>query len=82
MKYWLLVAAGGFMAAFAVFVELRHKQIWERYESRYRRPESDLMHKLTRPSMGVYRANIYIVWPVALALGVWIVVYGLRKLLI
>ena len=80
MNDWLWVAAGSLLAAFSLFVELRHKQIWARYERRYRRPKSALVYKLTRPNMAVYRANIYIVWPMALALGLWIVASGVREL--
>lgn len=66
----LLVLMGVFLVGVALFVEARHEHIWRRYKKQFRRPDSELMHQLTRPHDLVYKFNVYILWPLLFLLGI------------
>ena len=74
---WTFIFAGAFCAIFALYVELRHKSIWERSTHSYRRSTSILVHTLIRPSKISYRVNVFFIWPIVFALGVWSVMMGI-----
>lgn len=77
MIAWILITAGATCAIFSLYVELRHKAIWERSTRNYQRPASALIHTLTRPSKISYRINIFLIWPVTFVLAIWSVIIGI-----
>lgn len=71
-----LVMFGIFFMVMAIVVEIQHKTIWQRSLSHYKRPTSQLIHVLTRPSMTSYKLNRFFIWPLIFLIGIWCISEG------
>jgi hypothetical protein len=68
-----LVAIGVALVFLALLVEIEHRVIWKHYKKNYRKHKNKTMHRLLKPYDWVYKVNIYVVWPLVLVLGVYLI---------
>ncbi len=73
-----LVAIGALLMLIALLVEIEHKVIWKNYKKSYHKHQNELVDKLLKPNIWVYRLNIYIVWPLVLILGAAVIYINLQ----
>lgn len=69
----MVILTGTALVMIALFVELEHKVIWKNYKKHYHPHKNELVDKLLRPNRTVYALNIYVVWPLVLVLGLYII---------
>ncbi len=81
MNGWLYIAIGSLMTSFSLHTEWRHKIIWERSKRNYQKPNSRFLDYLFRPSEASYRANVFIIWPSVLLLGICCLTFGVLDIL-
>lgn len=73
-----LVAIGALLVLVALLVEIEHKIIWKNYKKSYHKHKNKTVDTLLKPNEWVYRVNIYIIWPLVLALGVAVIYTNLQ----
>jgi len=67
------VAIGVALVSMSLLVEIEHRVIWKHYKKNYRKHKYKFMHRLLQPYDWVYKVNIYIVWPLVLILGAYLI---------
>jgi hypothetical protein len=55
----------------ALFIELEHRVIWENYKKHYHPHRNRFADAVFRPNRWVYIANVYILWPFVLVMGLY-----------
>lgn len=68
-----LVAIGLSLVLIALLVEIEHKIIWKHYKQNYKKHKNKYIDMLVRPYAWVYRINVYIVWPLVILLGAYLI---------
>lgn len=69
-----VIGTGVALVLFALLVEIERKYIWNNYKKNYHKHDNEILEMLLKPNIWVYRLNIYLVWPLVLILGIWIIV--------
>ena len=64
-----LFAIGLGLVLMAMYVEARHKQIWDSYKKTYKPKSNAFRNAISAPHKMVYQFNVYILWPLAFVLG-------------
>jgi len=71
------ISIGLFLSLFAIYVEIRHKKIWNCCEHKIDKSKKGFINFVTQPSKLSYMVNIYFIWPVIFILGVLCIKIGL-----
>lgn len=66
---YLLVVLGVIIALFSIYMEINHKNIWNKSLDNYKDHKLSIINTLFRPSKLSYIINIYFIWPVFFILG-------------
>jgi hypothetical protein len=74
-----LLMMGGLAILAAFWVEYHSARIWKEYKRNYHPSRNNLVTKLTQPREIYHILNVYALWPLIFALGVW-AVYSASKL--
>lgn len=74
----LYIAIGIGLMVLSLYIELRHKHIWESCKPKRRRLSSGFIGYVTRPNKFSYAMNIYLIWPAMFTLGVFCVLVGMQ----
>lgn len=67
----LITLIGTTLVLIALLVELEHKIIWQHYLKQYHPHKNKVLDVLVRPYRWVYAANVYVLWPLVLTLGLY-----------
>jgi hypothetical protein len=68
----LITLAGTALVMIALFVEIEHNVIWKHYRRHYHPHDNKIIDTLLRPNRIVYALNVYVLWPLVLVLGLFI----------
>ena len=69
-----VIGLGVLLVLVAFLVEIERKTIWKNYLKNYHPHDSGLLEFLLKPNVWVYRLNVYVVWPLVIVLGVWVII--------
>lgn len=65
----VLTLLGTALVMVALFVEVEHQVLWKNYRRHYHPHKNKTVDRLFRPNRVVYILNVYVLWPLALVLG-------------
>lgn len=68
----LITLTGTALVMIALFVEIEHNVIWKNYRRHYHPHKNKIVDTLLKPNRVVYALNVYVLWPLVLVLGLYI----------
>ncbi len=64
-----LTGLGSVLILAAILVEANKDTIWQNYKKQYKKSRYPVVDFFNRPTDFYYKLNVYIIWPLALTLG-------------